>query len=291
MSVSIGSVKVRLTIGALFCFVLCVVLGEGVPLLLSVLALSFHEVAHWIAAKNVGRAPSRLTVYPFGAVLTLKDAPGAGGEWVIALAGPLASFVIASAVRALSTILPGAEAVLLPFARTNLAIAALNLLPAFPLDGGRVARAVLLRMLSERAARRIAIAFTALIAAAFAAAGVWLFVRGVPAWTLLLLPPHLIFALFREWELPSGAVGAVLSRRAALRSGSAEKAEIRVLSADATVGEAIAALNRRRFTILRVTDGARVAEIGEDALLSLAARFGYGAALSDVLIDRKQKTW
>ncbi len=290
MSVSIGPVKVRLSIGALFCFALCIVLGEGVPLLLSVLALSLHEAAHWIAAKNTGRAPNMLSIYPFGAVMRLSDAPGRGGEWVIALAGPLGSLVAAAAAYALLGVLSDAEAFLLPFARTNLLIAAVNLLPAFPLDGGRVAKAILLRTLGERAARAVMIVFTALIGAAFFAAGVYLLLRGVPAWTLLVLPPHLILALFREWEQPSGTVGAVLERRAAMRSGAAEKAEIVVLSSNATVGDAIAALSRRRFTILRVTDGARMAEIGENALLSAAARFGYGAALKDV-VDRGAKTW
>jgi len=290
MSVSIGPVKVRLSIGALFCFALCIVLGEGVSLFLSVLALSLHEAAHWIAAKNTGRAPNALSIYPFGAVMRLSDAPNRDGEWVIALAGPLGSLVAAAATYALLSALPDAEAFLQPFARLNLVIGTVNLLPAFPLDGGRVAKAILLRMLNERAARAVAIVFTVLIGAAVFAAGVYLLVRGVPAWTLIVLPPHLILALFREWEQPSGTVGAVLERRAAMRSGAAEQAVIVVLSANATVGDAIAALSRRRYTILRVTDGARMTELCEDALLSAAARFGYGAALKDV-IDRGTKMW
>ena len=292
MSVSIGPVKVRLSIGALFCFALCIVLGEGVSLFLSVLALSLHEAAHWIAAKNTGRAPNALSIYPFGAVMRLSDAPNRDGEWVIALAGPLGSLVAAAATYALLSALPDAEAFLQPFARLNLVIGTVNLLPAFPLDGGRVAKAILLRMLNERAARAVAIVFTVLIGAAFFAAGVYLLVRGVPAWTLIVLPPHLILALFREWEQPSGTVGAVLERRAAMRSGAAEQAVIVVLSANATVGDAIAALSRRRYTILRVTDGSRFVEIGEDALLGAAAKFGYAAALKDTIsVDRAQKTW
>lgn len=283
MRFRIGRAEARIHFGVLPLLFWCVVAGETTALLLSAISLTVHECAHAIAAKNTGKRIARVTVYPFGAVMTLDKSFGTQGEWVVAAAGPAASFAVSGMLK-LFELLTGPLAWSSTLIRTNLLIALLNLLPAFPLDGGRIARAVLLKTTGERAARRLLLAFTALAAAGIFGTGIYFIFRGVPAWTMLALPPFLVLSAIDEWKQPdAGIVARVMERREALKAGFAEKAQIIVVSDEASVKEAMNALSSKRLTILRVQRGSRCVELEEGALLDAAAKFGMHAPLKIVI--------
>ena len=283
MRFAIGRAEARVHFGVLLLFAWCAVIGEMPSLLLSVLSLLVHECAHAIAAKNMGRRVTRVSVYPFGAVMTLDDAPGSHGEWTVAAAGPIASLAVSGMLK-LSSVLIGETAWCGRLARINLLIALLNLLPAYPLDGGRIFRAILKRTASERTARCVLLLFTGAIGSALFGAGIFLILRGVPAWTLLALPPFLIASAFSEWKRWDGGVAAdVLMRSEALKNGFFERAETVVLSEDATVRAAMHALSARRFTILRILRGSRFYELDEGMILKAAAKYGPDTPLKIVI--------
>jgi Zn-dependent protease/predicted transcriptional regulator len=126
-----------------------------------------HELAHSIIALRNGLKITGITLFVLGGVSKMADEPkSAGVEFRIAIAGPLTSFVLAGVFGLLSLLarsLPNGAAVAAPFgwlALMNGVLAVFNLLPGFPLDGGRVLRAGIWRMfhsLSE--ATRIAATF------------------------------------------------------------------------------------------------------------------------------------
>ncbi|WP_147108297.1 site-2 protease family protein [Tateyamaria sp. syn59] len=107
-----------------------------------------HELAHGLAAKRFGVQTRSITLFLFGGVAELAREPSkALHEFWIALAGPVMSLVLA-AFFALLAALVGATvgegamvAVLHYLALVNVVLAVFNLLPAFPLDGGRILRA------------------------------------------------------------------------------------------------------------------------------------------------------
>lgn len=109
-----------------------------------------HELAHALAARQYGVGTRRITLFIFGGVAELEDEPPTPtAEFVIALAGPVASLALAGgflvlgpAVLIASGSVPASMAVLW-LGRINLMLALFNLVPAFPLDGGRVLRSVL----------------------------------------------------------------------------------------------------------------------------------------------------
>jgi Zn-dependent protease len=119
-------------------------------LFISVLA---HELSHsFIALKN-GLSIRRITLFIFGGVAHMDSEPRSPGvEFRMAIAGPVASLVIASLCALVRFgLLRGAAksagAVILEYAfYANLALACFNLVPGFPLDGGRVLRAFLWRV-------------------------------------------------------------------------------------------------------------------------------------------------
>lgn len=109
-----------------------------------------HEFGHALTAMAFKIPVRRIRLMIFGGVAELgDDAPHAGGEFAVAIAGPLVSLLLSGALAgAWFTVRfadPGGAAtgVLGYLAFINLTLALFNLIPGFPLDGGRVLRAVL----------------------------------------------------------------------------------------------------------------------------------------------------
>jgi Zn-dependent protease len=113
-------------------------------------SLVLHELAHSIMARAGGLSVSRVTLFVFGGVSQIDDEPSSPGrEFLMALAGPATSLVLAGLFWGASVLAAeaGASALLLVpleyLAVINGSLALFNLLPGFPLDGGRVLRSVL----------------------------------------------------------------------------------------------------------------------------------------------------
>lgn len=113
-------------------------------------SLVLHELAHSLVARAGGLRVSRVTLFVFGGVSQLEDEPKSpGSEFVMAAAGPLTSLLIGAScwgLAILGGLVRAPEWSLVPLdylAIINVALAVFNLLPGFPLDGGRVLRAVL----------------------------------------------------------------------------------------------------------------------------------------------------
>jgi Zn-dependent protease/CBS domain-containing protein len=130
-------------------------------LLLFVCVLA-HELAHALAARASGSAVRSITLFIFGGVAQLEEeAKRPGVEFRVALAGPIASFLLAGVAFLLAWPLRGsgvaAEAVLDYLAAANFLLAAFNLLPAFPLDGGRILRSIIWQLTGNfRTSTRVA---------------------------------------------------------------------------------------------------------------------------------------
>ncbi|MGH3001371.1 MAG: site-2 protease family protein [Gaiellaceae bacterium] len=112
-------------------------------------SLLAHELGHAVTARREGMELDGITLWLFGGVARFKGMfPSALAELRIALAGPAVSLVIgvACSVLAWALTLPSAvDGVLAWLGYVNLILLVFNLLPALPLDGGRVLRAVLWR--------------------------------------------------------------------------------------------------------------------------------------------------
>ncbi len=113
-------------------------------------SLVLHELAHSLVARAGGLKISKVTLFMFGGVSQMEEEPRSPGhEFLLAIAGPATSVLIGLAalgVRAALVAVDAPDPVWLPFeylGLINLSLAAFNLLPGFPLDGGRVLRALL----------------------------------------------------------------------------------------------------------------------------------------------------
>lgn len=117
----------------------------------------FHELAHSVVARHYGIKVRKIVLYPIGGVSEIEEIPeNPAIEWRLAFAGPIVSFLIGGVLFGLSRLFPldvpvetlapsfvTAGSLILDLAMLNLVLGAFNLIPAFPMDGGRVFRALL----------------------------------------------------------------------------------------------------------------------------------------------------
>jgi len=143
--------------------------GLGLPLVLGAIAalllfgsVLIHEFSHSLVAQALGMRVRDITLFIFGGVSNIGgEARSARDEFLVAVVGPLTSFVLAGLFWAISVAIGGSPglslltgsvaglrgttppiAILNYLASINLLLGAFNLVPAFPLDGGRVFRSI-----------------------------------------------------------------------------------------------------------------------------------------------------
>lgn len=112
-------------------------------------SLLLHELGHALQAEREGMRIEGITLWIFGGVAKFSGMfPSAGAELRVAIAGPVVTFVIATLLSGISAV-PGlpevVNDVVVWLAFVNLALGVFNMLPAFPMDGGRVLRALIWR--------------------------------------------------------------------------------------------------------------------------------------------------
>lgn len=226
-----------------------------------VLSVILHELGHAFAARAFGIPTRDITMYPFGGVASLARIPDKPlQELVVALAGPLVNFLLIGVFVATLTLagypleftpdtflyrmekMPSPVVWLYSLSAMNGILAIFNLLPAFPMDGGRVLRALLATQVSYVRATRIA----AIVGQVFAVLFILLGIYGNPV--LILVGFFVFVAAAQERQH--------VEQRSALQGFTVKDAlmqEIPTLSVNQTIADAIALLLRsqaRSFLIL-----------------------------------------
>ena len=167
-------VRLHFTFVLLLVFLLFIGIGDrqsGASTVIYIVALFasvlLHEIGHTLIARIYGIRTLEIVMYPIGGVSRPERQPPARQELWIALAGPLVNLLIAGILIAWLALHQGFLAIrelaqptdanlIQRIALGNLALCVFNLLPAYPMDGGRILRSVLARSRSEEDATRIA---------------------------------------------------------------------------------------------------------------------------------------
>ncbi len=152
--------------------------------LLLFVSVLLHELAHSLVARRRGLPVKSITLFIFGGVSNIEREPTSPGiEFQMAVVGPLTSLLIGVICFLLQLPLQGSnsplEGILFYLAVTNILLGVFNLIPGFPLDGGRVLRSIVWRLTGNmRQATRVASLTGQVIAYLFILLGIWLFFAG-----------------------------------------------------------------------------------------------------------------
>lgn len=154
--------------------------------LLFFLSLLIHELSHSLVAKARHLPVSRITLFALGGVSVIeKDSPDAKTEFLVAIVGPISSIVIGGIMLGIVRLMgsnpdatPG-SAILYYLGGINILLGVFNMIPGFPLDGGRVLRSIIwgITRNMERATR-MASRVGQFVAILFILAGIYQFFRG-----------------------------------------------------------------------------------------------------------------
>jgi Zn-dependent protease len=232
-------------------------LGLALALFLSVLV---HELAHCFYARRQGGEVSDITLFILGGVSRITRMPeGHKHEALMALAGPATSLGLGVLLLVMAVPLGGVDsgnwgAALASLGRINLLLGVFNLLPAFPMDGGRILRAALSGKLGRVRATQVA----GFVGRAFALLFGLIALLGIPG----VLPPNpfLLLIAFFVYLGAASESREVLLQSLLTRVRVREVMVARTASVDAGDSLATVALRMRaeRRRVLPVVEDGRV---------------------------------
>lgn len=243
-----------------------------------------HEYGHALMARRYGIPTRDITLLPIGGVARLERMPDKPSQelWV-ALAGPAVNVAIAAVLGLWLTVthswepLAGLSATRGSFAErllaVNLFLVLFNLLPAFPMDGGRVLRALLAMSLEPARATRIAARIGQGMAVLFGLAG------------LVVNPMLLLIAVFVWFGASQEAASAeVKSSFAGVTARDVMVTDFRALSPQDTAGDAVRLLLAGTQTDFPVLENGRmVGVLSSLGLVGALRTFGEGARIGDIM--------
>lgn len=283
---TVGQTQIRVSVGVLALLVFAAATQALGALLSSLWALALHEVCHALAARAMGYDLESFELLPFGAALKIRGVVESAAMAVIALAGPVGSLTAAMACAMASHYFPETERMLTPLLNANLLLAVFNLLPAQPLDGGRVFIAMLQRVISARKAASVGVCLGVVMGCILMGAAVFFGLNGSFSPTLLASGGLLIVYALRERRMkPLSYVPTTHRKSARLRQGGALRARVLAVDAGMSAGDALKLLSPSGFQLLLVMDERLhlLGRLGEGELMEGALRFGEDATLRKVL--------
>jgi Zn-dependent protease len=212
----------------------------------------FHELAHSVVARRHEIKVRKVVLYPIGGVSEIEEIPeNPSIEWRMAIAGPLTSLVLGAAFVGINYALPvkippfSASSVvissgnlLLDLGYLNLLLGAFNLIPAFPMDGGRVFRA----LLAERMTFTDATKYASYIGRIF---GIGMVIFGLvfPAYFLVILIGVFVYIGASE-EAEQTIVSTTL---ASVRVKDVMQSEVGAVHPHQTIAEALEVMFKSRY--------------------------------------------
>ncbi len=290
--VSVGLLR-RISINPWFALLLLIFIigGQGLKITLDFFVVTLHELAHAALAESYGTTVERIEIWPFGGIARISgmnhEEPYI--EAMIAVAGPLQNFILASLAWLTSGFLPVSSYWIHEFIYANLTIGLLNLVPVAPLDGGHLAGLFLSRRLGYEEAHHWV-----------TEGGLW-FARGLFIITIVsFLTPHPllslgIFSVFLYW----GALNAhdtspyLIVRDLHLRSLWFQKKPVWALDdfavhCDKALREVLKVMRPMKYhrVVVLSPDMKKMGILYEDDLLRALQDFGPGVTLRELLHHR-----
>lgn len=247
----------------------------GLPaFLISVMTALLHECGHIFCAERLGYDCASVKLMPYGAAAVCDiEGISPADEIKLALAGPAVNAFICVGVAGLWWFYPETYAYTDTVMSANAAMLALNLLPAYPLDGGRVLKCVLKKFTGKKVAEGILRCVCLAAAAGFVA----LFFTVYRQITCITMAAYLTCSAFEKGKQ---AVKINFASRAALRRGM----EVKYVMADESVTykEALRHVDGTRYLVLQITVNDFLEEVTQEELFEgLAVHSPYDRVIAE----------
>ncbi len=235
----------------------------------------FHELAHSVVARRFGIKVRKIVLYPIGGVSEIEEIPdNPAQEWRMAVAGPLTSLILGAAflvvslatspqlINDLPTLITATSGnVLFDLASLNLLLGVFNLIPAFPMDGGRVFRALLAERMKYSDATRYAVYIGRIFGIAMVIVG-FIF----PSYFLLILVGIFVYIGASE----EGEQTIISTKLAGVRVKDVMQSEVGYVDPEQSITEALEVMFKNRYhDALVQRDGGYIGLVTWDELMKV----------------------
>ncbi|MDT8715281.1 M50 family metallopeptidase [Clostridium sp. 19966] len=180
--------------------ILLIFIGFKGELIISFMLVFLHEIAHYFTAVAFGYSGFDVRILPIGAVLKLKDLDEAEPieDFIISIAGPLFNLFLAGLCYLVSQV--NDSHMIDALIKSNLSLGIFNLIPAFPLDGGRILRDFLSTRYIYRRANEITVIVSIILGYFFLGIFIFLLFLKVFDYNTCIMAAFIIISSYKEKE-------------------------------------------------------------------------------------------
>jgi stage IV sporulation protein FB len=241
-----------------------------------------HEAGHAVAAKLLHIRVEEIELFPFGGIAKMEDITKYGGlmEAAIAVAGPAISAAIAVAGTALSKQNDLFKAV----AQFNMILFTFNIMPALPMDGGRILRNILLHFMSYKQATKIMVILGRLAAIALVFYNILIIYKGSTSIAYIITALFIYLGCHKELRYSSYYY---LLNKNNKKSGLGKK-RLRVrtlkLHKDIYIRSAVSQFSPNTVCVIHVIDDNRrvIKILNEADIMDAFLRYGYDSKIGQI---------
>ena len=246
------------------------------------IVVMIHEFGHYIVAKKLGYKLDKFYLSPYGVSLNYREKIfSTDDEIMIAVAGPALNIVIAILITCFWWIVPELYTSTADFVSFNFFLAVFNMLPAYPLDGGRVLVSLISKLTGRQKAYKISMLFNVLFSILFFCLFVYSCFVDVNI-TFALMSVFLILGLI-DTKFEGRYERMLFRSRVDLKKGA--KVFSIAVSSDITLYSATKKLRETRFNVLHVVfPSGKVKVVNEEVLKTLILLYDSGETLSEIFV-------
>ena len=257
---------------------LWIVLGAIVALSY-VLAITIHELGHFLVAKKLGYNLTKFSLSPYGVSLSyycqdldFRD------EIKIALAGPLANLLSAFLVLGVWWLFPSVYFFTEHFVCISVLLCLINLLPAFPMDGGRIFVCIFSHFFNKKISKKITIFFNlALSLLFFVLFIVFCFINFNPSYLLISC---FLFVGFLDFNFVSKYEKINVFCK---KTKNFSKINAFFVNSSVTIGELLAHIqSSRQVVFCLILENGKIINLSEKLVLKLSLNYPYNCSLNEI---------
>lgn len=265
-------------------------IGFNGDLLIAFIMVILHEFAHYFMARYFGLKYGNIEILPFGAVLNINDFDEVSlkEDLIISLSGPIFNLVLAALFYILH--LHSNRSIINSLFLTNAALGIFNLIPALPLDGGRILRNLIAVKIRYRSANFAAIIISMCIGTIFMLYYIYCFFRGQTNLSFGIIALYIIIYSFREKERIAYIIMSDIVKKKFkfIKRGYIENKSFSIYNKNDLL-KALSLIEKNKYNIFTVLDNElRVVDIIYEEEI-LEALKSYGNITLEELVEIREK--
>ncbi len=251
------------------------IMGQFEGVLIYILVVSLHEFAHSYTARKLGYKLDKLLLMPYGVCLNYKTnnfLPK--DEILIAISGPLINILLSIVTIALWWIFPVSQIYTKQFCYANMVMFVFNLLPCYPLDGGRVLAGIITKKYDRKLAIKVTVTFNLLICLVFILTFISGLFFGVINTNILIMCVFLFLGILEPQKSTSyGYLSLYSDRKNVYKKGNQIK--FTLVFGDEPIYKIMAKMSKFKFNVFYVLlEDKKMKIISEITLNNFALKYG-----------------